>query len=87
MVSWDGTVCLDVTGESEFASTVSFVENPPCLIILLGIDGVDADGTKLQVYFCTDGNTEQQWVFNSDFTIQWKDHNKCIDLPGELHYL
>jgi len=45
-------------------------------------DGVDADGTKLQVFFCSDGNAEQQWVFNSDFTIQWKDHDKCIDLTN-----
>jgi len=42
--------------------------------------GVDADGTKLQIYQCTPGNTNQQWVFNSNFSIQWKNHNKCIDL-------
>jgi len=42
--------------------------------------GVDADGTKLQTFSCTSGNTNQQWVFNSDFSIQWKGHNKCIDL-------
>lgn len=44
-------------------------------------DGVDADGTKLQIYECTSGNTNQEWVFNSDFTIRWKkDSDKCLDL-------
>jgi len=43
-------------------------------------DGVDADGTSLQVYQCTAGNTNQEWVFNADFTIQWKNHNKCVTL-------
>jgi len=54
-------------------------------------DGVDADGTKLQVYACTAGNTNQEWVVTgngNDFsksTIQWKNHNKCVDLTdGKL---
>jgi len=44
--------------------------------------GVDADGTLLQVFSCTQGNTNQQWTFNSNFSIQWTGHNKCIDLTN-----
>jgi len=45
-------------------------------------NGVDADGTLLQVYECFNGNTNQQWQFNGNFSIQWKGHNKCIDLTN-----
>lgn len=48
------------------------------------LDGKDADGTKLQVFACTAGNTNQQFVFNSNFSIQWKGHNKCVDLTSKL---
>jgi len=43
-------------------------------------NGADADGTKLQIYSCVSDNTNQEWVFNSNFSIQWKNHNKCLDL-------
>lgn len=47
-------------------------------------DGIDADGTKLQVWKCASGNRNQQWTVNSDFTIRWAGHNKCVDLTGGL---
>ncbi|KAG7091228.1 hypothetical protein E1B28_010279 [Marasmius oreades] len=48
-------------------------------------DGVNQDGTKLQIWTCSDKNPNQQWIpvdgvlFN-DFTFQWAGTNKCIDL-------
>ncbi|KAJ7907519.1 ricin B lectin domain-containing protein [Mycena leptocephala] len=42
--------------------------------------GVNADGTKLQIWTCTEGNTNQQWISVSDFTFQWSGTNKRIDL-------
>jgi len=44
--------------------------------------GADKDGTKLQIYQCAQGNKNQQWQFNSNGSIQWVGHNKCIDLTG-----
>ncbi|KAJ7292525.1 ricin B lectin domain-containing protein [Mycena rebaudengoi] len=41
--------------------------------------GVNADGTKLQVWSCT-GGPNQQWISKTDFTFQWSGTNKCIDL-------
>ncbi|KAJ7865536.1 ricin B lectin domain-containing protein, partial [Mycena leptocephala] len=43
-------------------------------------DGVNADGTKLQIWTCTEGNTNQQWISVTDATFQWSGTNKCIDL-------
>ncbi|KAJ7493560.1 ricin B lectin domain-containing protein [Mycena latifolia] len=42
--------------------------------------GVNADGTKLQIWTCTAGNTNQQWISVTDFTLQWAGTDKCIDL-------
>ncbi|KAF9268473.1 hypothetical protein L218DRAFT_917234 [Marasmius fiardii PR-910] len=47
--------------------------------------GVNADGTKLQIWTCSTGNTNQLWVpldginYN-DFMFQWAGTDKCIDL-------
>ncbi|KAJ7463161.1 ricin B lectin domain-containing protein, partial [Mycena latifolia] len=41
--------------------------------------GVNADGTKLQIWMCS-GNTNQQWVSVTDSTLQWAGTDKCIDL-------
>jgi len=60
-------------------SQLSNYEGSLCLDVT---DGVNADGTKLQVFACTAGNTNQEFVFNSNFTIQWKNTNKCVDLTG-----
>ncbi|KAJ7925551.1 ricin B lectin domain-containing protein [Mycena leptocephala] len=47
-------------------------------------DGVNADGTKLQIWDCTEGNTNQQFVVvsNAGGLIQWVGTNKCIDLTN-----
>ncbi|KAJ6600672.1 ricin B lectin domain-containing protein, partial [Mycena sp. CBHHK59/15] len=44
--------------------------------------GVNADGTKLQIWTCSVGNTNQQWISVTDFTFQWSGTDKCIDLTG-----
>ncbi|KAJ7703936.1 ricin B lectin domain-containing protein [Mycena rosella] len=44
--------------------------------------GVNADGTKLQIWTCSAGNTNQEWISVNDFTLQWAGTNKCIDLSG-----
>lgn len=72
--SFDGELCLDVTSKSLFLVFRKKAD--------ITQDGVDADGTPLQVFSCTAGNTNQQWAFNSNFSIQWKNHNKCVDLTG-----
>ncbi|KAG7087961.1 hypothetical protein E1B28_012002 [Marasmius oreades] len=43
-------------------------------------DGINADGTKLQVWACVNGSTNQQWISTTDLTFQWAGTNKCIDL-------
>ncbi|KAG7090701.1 hypothetical protein E1B28_009795 [Marasmius oreades] len=43
-------------------------------------DGNNADGTKLQIWTCVNGNTNQLWISVTDFTFQWAGTNKCIDL-------
>ncbi|KAJ7270706.1 ricin B lectin domain-containing protein [Mycena haematopus] len=43
--------------------------------------GVNADGTKLQIWTCT-GGPNQQWVNTLDNTFQWSGTNKCIDLTN-----
>ncbi|KAG7093357.1 hypothetical protein E1B28_007039 [Marasmius oreades] len=44
-------------------------------------DGINADGTKLQVWTCVDGNTNQQWIESvNDLTFRWAGTDKCIDL-------
>ncbi|KAJ6530922.1 ricin B lectin domain-containing protein [Mycena vulgaris] len=42
--------------------------------------GVDADGTKLQIWTCATGNTNQMWIPVSDSAITWSGKNKCVDL-------
>ncbi|KAF7369744.1 hypothetical protein MVEN_00306100 [Mycena venus] len=44
--------------------------------------GVNADGTKLQIWTCAEGNKNQQWVSVTDTTFQWAGTNKCIDLTN-----
>jgi hypothetical protein len=47
-------------------------------------NGVNADGTKLQIYACdTSGaNKNQQWYYTTDNRLAWTDHGKCTDLTG-----
>ncbi|KAJ7292537.1 ricin B lectin domain-containing protein [Mycena rebaudengoi] len=41
--------------------------------------GVDADGTKLQIWTCT-GGPNQQWISGTDGSFRWVGSNKCLDL-------
>ncbi|KAF7290840.1 hypothetical protein MIND_01325200 [Mycena indigotica] len=44
-------------------------------------DGANADGTKLQIWTCAAGNTNQQWITGGwDQTIAWASKNKCLDV-------
>lgn len=47
-------------------------------------DGVNADGTKLQIWTCADGNTNQQWRTSSNGTLIWAGKNKCVDVSRVL---
>ncbi|KAF7366825.1 hypothetical protein MSAN_00940800 [Mycena sanguinolenta] len=42
-------------------------------------DGVDADGTKLQIWTCGPRDDTQQFTPTASSTIQWSD-NKCVDV-------
>ncbi|KAJ7225121.1 ricin B lectin domain-containing protein [Mycena haematopus] len=46
------------------------------------VNGVDGDGTKLQIWTCASGNTNQQWVSAGSPgspQIVWAGKNKCVD--------
>jgi hypothetical protein len=53
-------------------------------------DGVDASGTKLQIWNCGSGNRNQMWVEGVEgdgetdpgLHIQWAGHGRCVDLTG-----
>ncbi|KAJ6465702.1 ricin B lectin domain-containing protein, partial [Mycena sanguinolenta] len=45
-------------------------------------NGVNADGTRLQIWTCATDSTNQQWISLSDSTFQWSGTNKCIDLTN-----
>ncbi|KAJ7292574.1 ricin B lectin domain-containing protein [Mycena rebaudengoi] len=55
---------------------VAFGDSDKCLDVT---GGVNADGTKLQIWSCTDG-PNQKWISKRDNTFQWAGTNKCIDL-------
>ncbi|KAJ7258068.1 ricin B lectin domain-containing protein [Mycena haematopus] len=40
------------------------------------------DGTKLQIWTCVEGNTNQQWISVTDSTFRWSGTDKCIDLTN-----
>jgi hypothetical protein len=45
--------------------------------------GVNADGTKLQIWECGDANPNQWFIVNDqDGTIRWNNRNKCVDAPS-----
>ncbi|KAL0570866.1 hypothetical protein V5O48_011091 [Marasmius crinis-equi] len=50
-----------------------------CLDVL---NGLNADGTLLQLWTCSSGNTNQLWTYRTDNTLQWAGTNKCIDLSN-----
>ncbi|KAJ7054608.1 ricin B lectin domain-containing protein [Mycena amicta] len=45
-------------------------------------DGVNADGTLLQIWTCDENsaNPNQLWTSYNDWTFRWNNTNKCIDL-------
>ncbi|KAF7309256.1 hypothetical protein MIND_00295900 [Mycena indigotica] len=46
-------------------------------------DGANADGTKLQIWTCAAGNTNQMWVpGGQEIPIAWSGKGKCIDLTN-----
>ncbi|KAJ7875056.1 ricin B lectin domain-containing protein [Mycena leptocephala] len=48
-------------------------------------DGVNADGTKLQIWTCAAGNTNQQWISAGQPgtpQIVWAGKNKCVDVTN-----
>ncbi|KAL5507691.1 hypothetical protein ACEPAH_5309 [Sanghuangporus vaninii] len=58
--------------------SVKLFGNSKCLDV---IDGVNADGTKLQIWDCSNnGNANQQFYYTGDFRLAWTDHGKCVDL-------
>ncbi|KAJ7466133.1 ricin B lectin domain-containing protein [Mycena galericulata] len=44
-------------------------------------NGATADGTQLQVWTCTEGDTNQQWTVSED-TIKWNEESSCLDLTN-----
>jgi hypothetical protein len=48
------------------------------------VNGINADGTPLQIWTCAEGNTNQMWTSLNDFTLQWSGTDKCIDLTNGL---
>ncbi|KAJ7334020.1 ricin B lectin domain-containing protein [Mycena albidolilacea] len=46
-------------------------------------NGANTDGTKLQIWTCALGNTNQMWLpAGQDNTIAWAVQNKCVDLTN-----
>ncbi|KAJ8075972.1 hypothetical protein PM082_021604 [Marasmius tenuissimus] len=43
-------------------------------------DGVNVDGTKLQLWDCVDQSPNQLWISVTDGTFQWAGTNKCVDI-------
>ncbi|KAG7087988.1 hypothetical protein E1B28_012027 [Marasmius oreades] len=46
------------------------------------VNGVNADGAKVQIWDCIDGNTNQLWTDTTASQLQWSGTNKCVDLPS-----
>ncbi|KAJ6453957.1 ricin B lectin domain-containing protein [Mycena sanguinolenta] len=43
-------------------------------------NGVNEDGTPLQIWTCAENNANQQWISVTNWTLQWNGTDKCIDL-------
>jgi hypothetical protein len=48
------------------------------------VNGINEDGTPLQIWTCAEGNTNQLWIALTDSTFQWSGTDKCIDLTNGL---
>ncbi|KAF9459020.1 macrofage activating glycoprotein [Collybia nuda] len=44
--------------------------------------GSKADGTKLQIWACTDNNPNQRFAYTFDNRLAWANSGKCVDLSG-----
>ncbi|KAJ7579665.1 ricin B lectin domain-containing protein [Mycena floridula] len=44
--------------------------------------GVNADGTKVQVWTCAENSPNQNFNVNSDGSISWAGKGKCVDVTG-----
>jgi hypothetical protein len=42
-------------------------------------EGGDWDGNKLQIWTCYEGSANQMWQANTDETIKWAGHNRCVE--------
>ncbi|KAJ7884976.1 ricin B lectin domain-containing protein [Mycena leptocephala] len=58
-----------------FGSTLQIFGNK-CLDVT---GGATADGTKMQIWTCTGGDTNRQWTISGN-SIQWSGHSSCLDL-------
>ncbi|KAJ8080006.1 hypothetical protein PM082_016832 [Marasmius tenuissimus] len=58
---------------------IKFHGGEKCLDV---INGIQSNGTKLQLWTChaTNTNPNQQWIINQDHTYQWNGTNLCIDI-------
>jgi hypothetical protein len=46
-------------------------------------NGVNNDGTKVQIWTCEDGSINQQWDYTWwDNHLTWINHEKCMGVPG-----
>lgn len=45
-------------------------------------DGINRDGTRLQIWTCSANNPNQQWYYNKwDNLLDWLGKGKCVDVP------
>ncbi|KAF9261579.1 hypothetical protein L218DRAFT_905355 [Marasmius fiardii PR-910] len=66
------------TGLDPGPQTIKLAGTDKCLDVK---DGSNADGTRLQLWTCTEGNANQQWINAGAYSFQWVGTDKCIDLP------
>ncbi|KAJ7123657.1 ricin B lectin domain-containing protein [Mycena epipterygia] len=65
------------TKQNAGPTQISLVNSGRCIDVT---GGVNADGTKLQIWTCGPRNANQQWISRTDGTFQWANTDKCIDL-------
>ncbi|KAJ6554375.1 ricin B lectin domain-containing protein [Mycena capillaripes] len=73
---WTTTIGEESSGKNVGPQQIKVFRNK-CIDVK---DGINADGTKLQIWTCTEGDANQQWISDTDNTFQWSGTNKCIDL-------
>jgi hypothetical protein len=66
--------------DSEAGITQIRIFGTKCLDVTAG---VNADGTRLQIWECGSNNPNQLFIVNDqDGTIRWYNHGKCVDAPS-----